>query len=254
MGSNVVVGPLRGAQGTLGLNVVTSSITGAQLAVGINYAHGTVAGMQAASVNYAKGHVSGVQLGLMNIAQSSNLQIGLINIADETRGTSLGLINYARKDGILDLKLFTSDIALGGIALELGNRYAYTGFSFITGTWTEESKIGVGLHLGARIYASSKVEVNIEAGSQWMLQDSNESFEDSALINSLKLDIGYRFNSKFLLFAGPALHVLIDGAVSSGTRSESKIAPNYAFRFTDESNDANFVYLWPGFITGLRIL
>ena len=64
----------------------SDSYKGAQIAWLANYAKGDVVGLQWAAFNYAQS-IHGLQLGFVNYAQTANdgLQIGLVNIINETR-------------------------------------------------------------------------------------------------------------------------------------------------------------------------
>lgn len=64
----------------------SESYKGAQLAWVANYAKGEVKGLQWAAFNYASS-LHGLQLGLINYAETADkgLQVGLINIMNETR-------------------------------------------------------------------------------------------------------------------------------------------------------------------------
>ena len=91
--TGIAIGIVNGATGdssgvSLGLLAnYAESYRGAQLAWIANYASGQVSGMQWAGFNYA-GNLNGLQLGLVNYAEASgpSLQIGIVNIMNQTKG------------------------------------------------------------------------------------------------------------------------------------------------------------------------
>lgn len=254
LGVNVVDGPLMGMQISSGINVATATITGGQLSAGINYAHQRVKGLQVSSLNMARNGIEGAQFGFVNLGRSSTFQLGIINIVEETKGPSIGLINYAYKDGILDFKLYTSDIALGGVAFEIGNKYTYTSVSVAGGTWEDTSRYGFGIYFGTRFYPTSTFEIGFELGTQVMPPTTGGDMHDTSSLSSLRLELGYRFTPKLALFGGPALHILYDGSVHSGSSSDSQLAPKYAFQPNIGDDQPDYLYLWPGVTLGLRML
>ncbi|MEL6183431.1 MAG: caspase family protein [Myxococcota bacterium] len=244
VGLAVVGGSMAGLQTAVGLNVVGGDVRGGQGAVGLNVA-GDVEGAQvAAGLNVAR-EVSGAQVGLLNVAGSvQGLQLGLINVVEETRGLSLGLLNYATQDGILDIKVSSSDVGILGIALEIGTKYVYTGLLFSGGTWEAPDALGYGAYLGARIRPHPDWNFDIEVGSQAL--DADRDFSRTDLLATARITAGYEIGTGFLLYVGPALHVLVDFHDSGVERAN--FAPSYAARPGDGRT-----YLWPGFVAGLRL-
>lgn len=244
VGVGVVGGSLVGLQTTVGLNVAGGAVEGGQVTVGLNVAN-QVNGFQLATGLNVAGQVEGAQVGLINAAGSvAGLQLGLINVVEETKGLSLGLINYATKDGILDVEVSSSDVGMLGLALELGTKFVYTGFSFSGGTWEVTDAIAYGAYLGVRMHPTSQWELEVELGHQWL--DENRDFSSLDLLGSARVTLGYRLGKGVVLYAGPALHVLVD-LHDAGT-DRAVFAPSYAAR-----PDQGRSYLWPGFTAGLRL-
>lgn len=225
------------------MNVAGGFLEGAQLSVGMNYANDQVRGGQGGAINFAKGSVEGVQAGIVNIAQSASFQIGLINIVDETKGLSLGLINYAVKDGIFDLRIFSSDVALVGFGVDLGTKHYYTGLSFMTWLYERSDAFGVGAHIGGRFYPGKKLELSLELSSQMIFMSQ---IDDTSNLSSLRLTLGYRVNKGFSVFAGPALRLSVE-AVGRRPLNVRILAPGYSAQPGEDR-----VYIWPGIVAGIQ--
>ncbi len=78
-GANITALDVDGMQVAGGLNITGGVVNGVQAAGGLNIAGG-IDGLQVAPLNYTTGHVDGVQLGVINIARTSDLSLGVINI------------------------------------------------------------------------------------------------------------------------------------------------------------------------------
>lgn len=248
-----------GLQIATGLNLALSGVDGGQVALGMNYASqvdglqvssglnvaGPVEGAQVSLVNVAGEGVGGAQLGLVNVARAvSGLQLGLVNLVERTDGVSLGLLNYATQDGILDMKLSSSDVALAAVALELGTRSLYTAAAFGVGTWEDSEALSFGLHLGGRIYPGPDWEVNLEIGSQGI--DTERDINETDLMNSARVTVGYRVAETVLVFLGPTLNVFVD--LHDVGEARAGLAPSYSARPRDDR-----VYLWPGLVAGVQL-
>ncbi|HXS15671.1 MAG TPA: hypothetical protein VN764_00695, partial [Polyangiaceae bacterium] len=70
---------------------------GAQISALMSYAHRGLTGFQMSSVNVARGPTDAVQLGLINVAGDfKGTRLGLINIGGHGRGAQIGLINVSK--------------------------------------------------------------------------------------------------------------------------------------------------------------
>lgn len=243
-GVNVVAGSLKGLQGALFGNIVSESFEGIQLSSGINYTHSASKGGQIGGINYAHQELIGTQVGLMNYAKTASVQLGLINIIEETKGLSFGLLSYAFKDGIFDVRLSSSDVFRGVIALDVGTKYTYTGLNVSISPWNGTVATGAGLYIGGRLYPLPKLELSVELGSQ-LLGYGTQIFYDTAILSSLKLIAVYRPLEQLGVFAGPVLHLLFDADLEEDA---PRVSPSYAVRPEER------FHLWPGFTVGINVL
>ena len=244
VGVNITEGYMRGVQFASGLNYARE-IDGAQFASGLNLA-GSFSGAQLGILNVVSGAASGVQAGLINYGESvAGLQLGLINVVDRTEGLSLGLVNYAVEDGIFDVRLYSSDVSLGGAGIALGTANVYTVASAGTGTWEDSDATSFGLHLGFRFLLADSFALHVEMGTSAVFED--RTLEDADLLSSARLALAFQFFEGLSMFVGPTLNVLVD--IDDNQASvRHPLAPSYARR-----PDNDRVYLWPGFIAGLQV-
>lgn len=243
-GANVAAKSVTGLQSASGLNVAWGPMWGAQFAAGLNVAH-DVEGVQMAGGLNVAGDVTGAQVSMLNVARAvRGLQLGVVNVVEETKGVSLGLLSYATKDGILDMKVGSSDVGLVDATLEIGTKYLYTGVSVFAGTWMAPEAIGFGLHLGGRVRPGTGWVVDIESGARSVTP--NRDFETMDIIATTKITLGYQLSEAFSLYIGPALHVLVD--LHDPGSERSLLAPSYASRPSEDR-----VYLWPGVAAGVRL-
>ena len=242
VGLNLVSGDMKGLQGAVGLNLVTRDYSGVQMSSALNFVGGKMDGLQLGIANLVLEDVYGAQIGLINMSEAAGLQLGLVNVVSETDGVSLGLLNYALEDGILDLRLYTSDATITALAFEIGTRNIYTAFSIGYGAFAQPEVYMAGLHLGSRLYIGPDWEVGFEIGT--LVTDFGERSEID-LLNSVRIGIGYRIAENLLVFLGPSLNVLVDLNESQEPRED--LAPDYAYRPEDDR-----VYIWPGFWAGFQ--
>ncbi|MDC0676644.1 LA_2272 family surface repeat-containing protein [Sorangium atrum] len=111
--ANLVLGPARGAQITMGLNVA-GSLQGAQVG-SLNVAAGPVTGAQGGVFNVAIGAVDGAQLGAANVAAgaSIDLQVGMANVAvSDATDVQVGVANVAA-GAATDVQVGVANVAAG---------------------------------------------------------------------------------------------------------------------------------------------
>ncbi|WP_441285886.1 LA_2272 family surface repeat-containing protein [Sorangium sp. KYC3313] len=112
-GANLVLGPARGAQITMGLNVA-GPLWGAQVG-SFNVAVGPVTGAQGGAINVAVGAVDGAQLGAANVAAgaSTDLQVGVANVAvSDATDVQVGVANVAT-GAATDVQVGVVNVAAG---------------------------------------------------------------------------------------------------------------------------------------------
>lgn len=274
VGFSHIGGSLRGVQSAVGFSYVQGDVTGAQLSAGLSFASGArVSGAQlTAGLNYANalsglqlsagGNIAqeleglqlapwnvvtrasrGAQLGTINYAPTTKLQLGVVNVVKRTEGPSIGLLNYAIEDGIIDAMVYSSDVALVGVGFELGTRHLYTGFGFTAGTWEDADALGFGPMFGGRLYLGSSWELNVEFGTLFI--DDAQDFSDFELLSQARVRLAYELLDGVRLFAGPTANVLVE--LDDFGRDRHPLAPAYAARPGDGR-----VYVWPGAALGFQ--
>ena len=91
-------GDVRGVQASLLTSVSTGRVDGSQLSGFLSYAHRGLSGYQMALINIARRRMDAVQVGLINVAGNfRGTQVGIINVGGVGRGTQVGLINIAKQ-------------------------------------------------------------------------------------------------------------------------------------------------------------
>ncbi|MEM1025794.1 MAG: caspase family protein [Myxococcota bacterium] len=258
VGFNFAGGSVRGLQTAVGFNGTGEDLEGAQISLGANYTprlRGLQLGVgpnltlegegaQIGLINVATKESEGLQLGHVNYAASADFQLGLVNVVKKTKGPSIGLVNYAIDDGIVDMAFFSSDVALAGYLVELGTRHFFTAFDISTGTWEEPTAWGFGGSLGYRFYFGPRWELSIELGARAM--DEERDLADPELLSFTRARVALKLIEKVRVFAGPSLNVMVD--VDEFTQERAPLAPDYAFRPEDGR-----VYIWPGLWAGLQL-
>lgn len=235
-------GEVRGLQSSVGL-AVAGKVMGLQAATGVAYAD-EVHGLQASLIGIAGGPAS-AQLGLVNVAESAGLQLGLVNFVKRTDGVSLGLLQYAAEDGILDFEVTSTDVAFAQAAFQIGTRNIYTSFFAGAGSVGHSEALSYGLALGYRHLFDADWDLGIELASRWV--DLERDINELDQIATLELALGYRLAPGILVYAGPALHVLVD--LNDAGPERAALAPSFAARPGDDR-----VYIWPGWALGIRLL
>lgn len=136
--SNFNQGHITGVNITGVYNHTRENTNGWQLAGIANYTGGNVQGIQLSGIgNITSGSVSGLQLGtFFNYARHlKGVQFGLVNIADTSSGTSIGLLNIIRKGGYYKLAVASNDITPLNITFKSGRKQFYT---LLTGGYSDD--------------------------------------------------------------------------------------------------------------------
>ena len=161
-----------------------------QLAAIVNRAsHGRVA-FQAASV-HNKADTSFVQIGLINKANHvKGIQFGLINIADTTTGVMLGLINIVKK-GYHVLEASTNDLTLANVAYRTGTHWFYSIYhlGFAPNARNKRSLLTIGGGIGSGIRFSKRVGITLDATIHKPIIDNLIGNEDWLLRGTPALNI-----------------------------------------------------------------
>jgi hypothetical protein len=169
-----------------GVANVSDSAKGFQIASVLNNSK-TVAGSQIAIINRAK-KVKGLQLGFINLADSSDYCIGLINFV-KNGGKSLAVSSdesfFAHLDFRSGGRVF---YGLAGIAYKFGN-----------GPVTQALDVGIGAHILR--------DTRFTTDGEFVAQTGFGHPQNAYQVYAIKILPAYRIDHHFKLLAGPALNV-----------------------------------------------
>jgi len=165
------------------------------------------AGSQFASVFNVAKKVKGFQFALVNIADSSDYTIGLINFI---------------KNGEKSLALSTDETLFTHLDFRSGGRVLYgligAGYKF----GNDEVKYALDIGFGAHIVNKGKFSLNGEYATQ-LITDTEKKFYET---DTFKILSGYKLNNHLRLFAGPSLNI-ISADVSDGAKVNGWVLSNH---------------------------
>lgn len=187
---------------------------GFQLAGAVNYSTQIESGFQlSGAVNVNKTTLNGFQLtSLLNYTRTLNgFQIGLINISDSVvRGMPIGLFSYV-KSGFHRTELSYSDYLNPGLSFRTGVHSFYTLFSVDYYHQNLDPLTSFGFGIGTQRNFNRKLFGNIELSSHKIIAINTfyASFQEFNMLNKLNLNLGFNFNRKLALVAGPSLNLYL---------------------------------------------
>ncbi|MEZ4382171.1 MAG: caspase family protein [Nannocystaceae bacterium] len=239
--ANTAKGDLRGAQLTSLFNYA-NHLRGAQLGGVANYAR-DIHGFQLGMVN-TSGALRGASIGAVNVTRGrvDGLQLGLINFADDA-DASIALLPISRKGGV-HLDVWTSDLAAFNLGLRLASRRTYTMIVAGIHPFGAGSGWTVGLGLGGRFTPTETLFIDLDNVVHVAQPGFKTLSSPPALIDSLRLLIGWRPHHRFSLYAGPTLNVGVD---VRGAGEHFRVGYPYA------SYRDDWVMIWPGAALGVSI-
>jgi hypothetical protein len=189
-----------------GLFNTTDQLKGFQLAGFCNSSAGE-AGSQFSSVFNVAKKVKGFQFALVNIADSSDYTIGILNFI---------------KNGEKSLSLSTDETLFTHLDFRSGGRVLYgligAGYKF----GNDEVKYALDIGFGAHIVNKGKFSLNGEYATQ-LITDTEKKFYQT---DSFKILSGYKLNNHLRLFAGPSLNI-ISADVSDGAKVNGWVLSNH---------------------------
>ena len=205
-------------------------------------------GAQVAGVLNVAESVRGVQIsGLVNIARTvRGSQIGVINIADESRGVPVGLFNYVRSVG-LAVDTWKDETDFAAMVVRSGNHRVPTYLGLAARpwrharTWAGVFGLGVEMPISPRVllaadllsYSMPFVRRNAVTGDH----DYEHLLKGRALLN-------VRLTSNLGVFAGPSYNLFAGDAEKFDLTST---------RVYDQGRAGSLDLLsWPGFVAGVR--
>lgn len=228
---------------------ISQNTTLLQLAPVMNHASQWANIQIAAGINKAK--TANFQLGLINVAkQSKKLQFGFVNIADSCSGIPIGFFSYVRS-GYHHLEVSMDEASFASITFRTGVQHLYTSFSGGLLTKRLNDKIvnysfGIGTSLGNPRKCLFDVELS---SSQFLtpekyLSDANQfklyTGVDRKITRHISLAIGISYNMLItktssaddeLLYSQIVPYTITDQVLNNGLRLRSWIGGKAAFRF-----------------------
>jgi hypothetical protein len=208
-----------------------------------NVVLGDSKGGQIGGVFNMANNLFGGQIGVINMAKNiKGFQIGLINISDSISGVPIGLISVSAH-GIFDADVWTSDILSFNGGVRVGSKYVYNIYAYGVSPFKDELPFGLGIGIGGHIPIKTKAFVDID-GMVWTMHRSYFSFYGVNIINQLRVMGGYSFNKYISVFAGPTFNVGVQ---------DSRYDPFHSSSFYEHNNGTTTVYMWPGFVAGIRL-
>ncbi|MDN5286674.1 MAG: carboxypeptidase-like regulatory protein [Mucilaginibacter sp.] len=160
-------------------------------------------GMQLASIfNRSAGETGSQFSAILNIAKKvKGFQFALVNIADSS-DYAIGVLNFIR-NGEKSIALSTDESFYTHLDFRSGGRVLYSllGFAYQFGNY--KSKYAFDIGFGAHIINHSKFSLNTEYTSQVYTDFKNKLYQT----NSIKVLPGYKFNKFMRLFAGPSINL-----------------------------------------------
>ncbi|MFN3202602.1 MAG: caspase domain-containing protein [Bradymonadia bacterium] len=221
-----VAGVFNGNEGGSGVqaagvfNLSSGAYAGSQLA-GVTNIGEQVTGAQLSAVANVGGDVTGAQISLVNVARHiSGVQIGLVNVADSMDGVPIGLVNIIG-DGILEMGVWSSDLAVTHVGLKMGSRSFYTILAtslrpsgwFGVGLPETEEEIGFfGAGFGGRIQAPNGLHFDVDfihyigaEGAKW--HDS----EAHHMITRARVLARQPITDELVFFGGGNINIVYSG-------------------------------------------
>jgi hypothetical protein len=223
---NFAPGGSRGAQIAGAANITSGALAGAQVSGALNFAAGAK-GAQIGALNVAAGAVHGVQIGVVNIAESSDFSLGLLNILYKGR---LNLDLWA----LPEAGLLFAGVKNGGAHYH----YIYGVGVRATDTHPVWLSLGLGAHITPGGDAFVDIDVFHHAELAFVSANRNDLYQ-------ARVVAGYRFLPELAAFAGPTLNV-----VNAWNNAPSGVAPSYRTHIGDTKN--NHFDGWPGVALGVE--
>ncbi|WP_183556751.1 hypothetical protein [Mucilaginibacter sp. SP1R1] len=185
------------------VNRAKSLNSGVQIA-GLFNTTGQSKGFQLASVcNWSAGEAGSQFAGVFNVAKKvKGFQFaGLVNIADSS-DYPIGLINFI-KNGEKSLALSTDETLFTHLDFRSGGRVLYGLIGAGYKSVDHETDYTLDLGFGVHIINNNKFSLNGEYVTQLITDTKKKSYQT----NAFRILPGYKLSRHLRLFAGPALHI-----------------------------------------------
>jgi len=222
----------------------------AQITGGVNLAQDSRLLQLSSGLNYASAS-SNIQIGIVNVAKhSKTLQLGIVNIADSSSGIPIGLFSYVRT-GYHRLELSMDETSFVNMSFRSGVQHFHSSFS--VGVFTkqlDEKLIGYGFGIGTSLGNPRKslfdidLSMNQFATTSKFLSDGKQ-FKlycgiDRKLTQHISLALGVSYNvltnkttstENQLLYSQIAPYTISNQLLNNTTNLRSWIGGKVAFRF-----------------------
>lgn len=246
--ANTVGGNFIGFQASGVANGVNGFLNGIQIAGVSNVIRQNARGMQIAGVaNVALKGIGGTQISaVFNYAKKINgLQIGLVNLADSSLGTSIGLLNLS-KNGYKKISFFANEVVKSNVALKTGNANLYTlliaGKNFSDTANVETAGIG----FGHDFVFNKRIAIQAELTVQYLYLGN---FDYTNILTRVQSNIEVQLFKGLAVFGGPSYSIYNSDAPmgSSAKGYRQNIVPAKHHRFGDHNKG------WWGWNVGITL-
>jgi hypothetical protein len=250
------------------LNINNAEITGTQVGGIANYNRqqlkgvqvggitnitvGDVKGLQLSGIaNIATGRASGAQLSLFNYSKVfKGFQLGLINIVDSMEsGAALGLFTFVR-NGYHKFEVEANETFFANATFKSGVNSLYTIYTVSYGRKNNTDYWAPGLGLGFLTSVGSKFDINVDLVAK-QVNEGEWWTEELNMINTLSVNLAYKFKDNFSAFIGPAINVSVSGRKDEeGNLIGNSLVPEWAFY--DQVHSGKRVQMYLGLRGGIR--
>ncbi|WPR77164.1 hypothetical protein [Algoriphagus sp. NG3] len=184
-----------------GVANISPVIDGVQVA-GISSVAKKVDGLQISGISNVADQVEGIQIsGLVNRAKTvKGMQIGLINIADSSDLT-IGLINIVKDGGDRRLGLSIDENLNSFLTFRSGGKRLYGVFGVGTNFDVKDLPFGFEAGLGMNLTESSRFRLDVEGVSKYLTDFEGSDFSKF----SFQLLPALKISERMHVFAGPSL-------------------------------------------------
>lgn len=247
--ANIVSGNMKGFQAAGLTNIVSAETKGVQIAgLGNVNSRNSVGVAIAGLANITSKTSSGLQLaGLFNATKkNTGFQIALVNLADSSSGTSLGLLNFIG-NGYHKISISANEEINTNIALKTGNAKLYSiilaGYNF-----SDTAKLAtLGIGFGHDFIFNKRLSLAPELLFQY-LYPGNWDYSNS--LTKFQLNLQIQVFKGFTIFGGPSYSYYNSDAPagSSAKNYKQQIVPRKHHNFSGNNKG------WHGWNVGITIM
>jgi hypothetical protein len=245
--ANVVQEDFKGIQFALGGNYVRTRAEGPQIAGLFNHSDGSAKTQVAVGMNKTD-DLQNLQIGLINIANTSKgKQIGLINIANQTEKTPIGLFSFV-KGGYNKIELSASEALYANIGFKFGLKKFYNilqfGSQFTNDIWSLGYGIGTAFKLkDKQFFHLEYIASHVNEQGAWT--------KELNLLNQIKFQFDWQLKGNNSFFIGPSWNLMASKLKNEDTMEViGSNLPSYTILDTNMKN-TNWK-MWFGLNGGFR--